>query len=373
MLSKQFIQTGQISAQLQNRDFDTLFLTLSRLSLGDKSSQDDTNINETGMETIKPPQPDENVIFRNSSYFENNTSQTSLPRPAVIRDHATFLSSNLQANTEGITHVPIRSQRLLVKYGTKVSIAEATCLVRLRHLLGTRVPLPEVFGWCRDGNETFIYMELPDGMNLSEAWAFLTDGQKMDISNQIRDMVAAWRDLEQDDAQDMGRGWVGNPSHGPLQDAIFTELPCQAGGPFPTVADFHAWFISTAMQASAPRQGRSTVAFPFNFQPNPLLHDNIPVSFTHGSLHPGNIIISTGTTNPRVVAVLDWSQAGWYPGYWEVCKARKAVRLNGSALLRGWESAHLPWILNLGRGGMQDEEGTYHCWDFLVELLGRAN
>ena len=105
--------------------------------------------------------------------------------------------------------------------------------------------------------------------------------------------------------------------------------------------------------------------------PSDSFGPEMPVMFTHGNLHPANIVISTGTAHPRVVAVLDWSQAGWYPAYWEKCKARKAARSVGSTVLTGWEDTHLPRIL--------DPQGdTAVSWEgnrdehYLVELLERA-
>jgi len=386
MISQQLAQFGQPPAHLQSQDFDTLSLALSGLTLGDKSTQH-VNINGADTEATVTLPLSNNAVFGQSSYFGNNTGQTSLPRPAIIRDHATFLISDLQANTHGITHVPIPSQRLLVKYGAKVSTVEAACLVQLRRLLGAHVPVPEVFGWCLDGNETFIYMDLPQGMTLDIGWPFLSEGQKMEICSQLRDMAAAWRGLEQGGAQAIGQGWVGkaaavcpskpnsnthiragNPTHGALQDSMFATLSSHAG-PFPTVSAFHEWFVSTAMQASASRQGSAATSL-CHF-PSDYFRPETPVSFTHGNLHPSNIVISTKTAHPRVVAVLDWSQAGWYPAYWERFKARKAARSGGNTVLRGWEDTYLPHILD-PQGDGTESWGSTQDWDYLVGFLERA-
>ncbi|RPD61714.1 kinase-like protein [Lentinus tigrinus ALCF2SS1-7] len=37
------------------------------------------------------------------------------------------------------------------------------------------------------------------------------------------------------------------------------------------------------------------------------------VCFTHGDLHDGNILVKDG----RLVGIIDWEHAGWYPEYWE--------------------------------------------------------
>jgi thiamine kinase-like enzyme len=50
--------------------------------------------------------------------------------------------------------------------------------------------------------------------------------------------------------------------------------------------------------------------------------------FTHGDLRPANIIV-TSTSPAKVVAIVDWEQAGWYPDYWEYCKAMYTTDYEG--------------------------------------------
>ena len=52
-----------------------------------------------------------------------------------------------------------------------------------------------------------------------------------------------------------------------------------------------------------------------------FLPDTGEIKFTHADLHRGNIIVST-TGPARILAIVEWAQAGWYPDYWEYCKAR---------------------------------------------------
>jgi len=70
------------------------------------------------------------------------------------------------------------------------------------------------------------------------------------------------------------------------------------------------------------------------------------VSIGHRTgLHRGNIIIST-TSPPRVLAVVDWAHAGWYPDYWEYCKACYTSCYSGE-----WRSQWIPKFLDV-----QEEE-----------------
>lgn len=54
----------------------------------------------------------------------------------------------------------------------------------------------------------------------------------------------------------------------------------------------------------------------------PSLNDSASIRFTHGDLHRSNILITCASDGPpRVIAIIDWTQSGWLPDYWEYCKA----------------------------------------------------
>lgn len=52
-----------------------------------------------------------------------------------------------------------------------------------------------------------------------------------------------------------------------------------------------------------------------------FLPDSSNVCFTHADLHLQNIIISGEPGERQPSGIVDWGQAGWYPGWWEYCKA----------------------------------------------------
>lgn len=140
-------------------------------------------------------------------------------------------------------------------------------------------------------------------------------------------------------------------------------------GPFPTVAAFHDYFVSMAATMSESRHTGISGA-QVRYTPRHLLPADAPVVFTHGGLHPRNIIVSAGP-NPRIVAIIGWEQAGWYPAYWELCKARWECSRRGSA--RDWVSKYLPWILDVE--GLNQEMYGWHLgglcqyWDYFAGTL----
>lgn len=105
---------------------------------------------------------------------------------------------------------------------------------------------------------------------------------------------------------------LGGINRTPLLD-IFLEGWDNAG-PFPDVKSFHDWYTNLANQLHN---------LPRNTDPErQCLPDDSPIFFTHADLNPENIIVSSPGDGPtRVLAIIDWHQSGWYPAYWEYCKA----------------------------------------------------
>ena len=83
--------------------------------------------------------------------------------------------------------------------------------------------------------------------------------------------------------------------------------------------------------------------------------------FTHADLHMGNIIISRGVDSlPRVAAILDWHQSGWYPLDWEWLKAQWMCEpLDDGHRDTAWLSQVLA----------PAEEGYSYAWEYVTSSL----
>jgi hypothetical protein len=121
----------------------------------------------------------------------------SLPSAAEVCEAAR--QSGGPKSGYGPRHPPVKfpALRLLVKYGSQVSIAEAQCLLLIREHVPT-VQVPDVYGWRCDGGQNFIYMELLEGSTLQERWDDLNEEERVEICQELRQMVEAWRALPQD-------------------------------------------------------------------------------------------------------------------------------------------------------------------------------
>lgn len=103
----------------------------------------------------------------------------------------------------------------------------------------------------------------------------------------------------------------GSLSHQHPPDNVFESMPKTM--PFSNIKAFNDWFSCLPQRYLSPSQ---KFVDPYRY----ILPDDGVIKFTHGDLHRGNIMISF-TKPARVLALVDWEQSGWYPDYWEYCKA----------------------------------------------------
>lgn len=129
-----------------------------------------------------------NTSFKDTSFFIQNAS---LPSPDKVR-----LAAGSRSDPDGPDPVAFPSLNLIVKYGASITIAEGQCLWAIRHLLPT-VPVPEVYGWCRDRNETFLYMQLIEGITLADAWPDLDIEARYEVCEELRVIFEDLRQLKQ--------------------------------------------------------------------------------------------------------------------------------------------------------------------------------
>lgn len=86
------------------------------------------------------------------------------------------------------------------------------------------------------------------------------------------------------------------------------------------------------------------------------LPDDEPIQFVHADLHKSNILITSTEEGPaRVMAIVDWHQSGWYPTYWEYCKARLTAKDGEEGL-----TTYIPKILKPREGPW--EHFNYICY-----------
>jgi hypothetical protein len=139
-----------------------------------------------------------------------------------------------------------------------------------------------------------------------------------------------------------------------LLDIVFTHKTTKPpAGPFDTVVDFHDWLSSLMkMGKEAHFADPSQIPDPFR----KFLPDNARIVFTHADLHPSNIMVSADASG-HILAVIDWHQSGWYPEYWESCKALFTSDFEGD-----WATQYIPQFVEVAE--------FYDSWAWYPRALG---
>lgn len=198
-----------------------------------------------------------------------------------------------------------------------------------------KVSVPEVYGWLKDGNRVYIFMELVQGITLEKIWDSLSRIERTQICTQLRSILTELRGLQQDPHHNfIGRTWyvyngvflltlTGDIGRGPLADIVFTNGNLPRGGPFTNVKEFHDWLssmLTRGMEQHWPGIEPADIPDPYRKG----LPEDAAIVFTHADLHPSNILISRQKSH-SIVSIIDWQQSAWYPDYWEFCKTESTV------------------------------------------------
>ena len=191
-----------------------------------------------------------------------------------------------------------------IKHGPFLHLNEAAAMKVVAER--TTVPVPKVYCAFERKGSTYILMERIDGKMIADRWIRRSEQSQAALLAQLRGYIAQLRAL-------------ASPRSGVIAAADLSKLfdyripSARAGfGPFSSVEEFHL----------SLREGLSgdNVMDESSLLKNLVrMHDSreYSVCFTHGDLSPLNILVR----NERIVGIIDWEMAGWFPDYWEYTSA----------------------------------------------------
>ncbi|KAM0323031.1 hypothetical protein ACHAQA_009130 [Verticillium albo-atrum] len=211
-------------------------------------------------------------------------------------------------NAEGFgDFVPVYKidPKTIVKSGSSVRLSEAETMRFIR--ARTTIPVPQVHDAYTDEESGMvrIVMEFIPGENLDTAWDKYTDDEKAHVIAQLRGYM--------DELRRIKGTFIGSIDGSWCNDHYFDNEP--AGyGPFANEAEFNQGIIK-ALRAAKP--GEDWVGFTCDIFDEVMKGHEIVM--THNDLDPRNILVR----GSEIVALLDWELSGYYPEYWEYCKAMR--------------------------------------------------
>jgi aminoglycoside phosphotransferase (APT) family kinase protein len=197
--------------------------------------------------------------------------------------------------------------------------------MNLVHDHAPTIPVPCVlaaYQTCEktDGSRTtYIISDWIDGCSLDNIWDGLSVHDKDDIYEQLQDIIRTLRQI----SPPAGQHFVGAVGYMPCTDPLIFDQ-----GPFKDIPSFNTaltaiarpyfrWNLLSVVERSLART------------------DSYRIVFTHGDLNISNIMVRQSTDPSdrvtesdrwRIVALVDWEYAGWYPEHWEYVKILSSVK-----------------------------------------------
>ncbi|KAI1848932.1 hypothetical protein JX266_005360 [Neoarthrinium moseri] len=262
--------------------------------------------------------------------------QTSPPSPSPLATHLIPAPPDLSAYPQ-IGHRPrfARLYRLpdgtVVKTGRLVRPTEARTLAFVRRR--TTVPVPAARGCWRDPatGHWCLRMDGVAGALLADVYELLGAGARRRVAAQLRGFVAQMRALETGPG---GPDRIAAVDGEPARDVMLQLHQ----GVYSSETAFRRHivdgFLDRTLDASVDgdedgccddeedeeddedvREVRDIEHRLLGLRPAAAEQGFV---FTHGDLTPRNVVVDE---DGRVTGILDWSQAGYYPAYWEYAKA----------------------------------------------------
>jgi aminoglycoside phosphotransferase len=235
-----------------------------------------------------------------------SVSRTAIaPRRVVMQSDKLPLSLRLRIwtsqhlypgrNRGGLGNVIRLPFRKVIKLNTSRNEVDAMEYVRTH----TSVPIPRVYEVYEppDGAVNIVMEALPgDGTDYTN----MSPEQVQAFGDELSGYLRQLRSLEPPE-----KGFIGSVNQGPLLDHRAGHVRF---GPFHNVDDFHSylriggppetWMYDSVVKTVHGRSGAYRV------------------KLTHADLNPTNIQYHNG----RIMGIIDWECAGWYPEYWEYTK-----------------------------------------------------
>lgn len=181
----------------------------------------------------------------------------------------------------------------------RLSEAEALRFVRSN----TSIPAPEVYDAYIDESldRGVIVMEYMDGDVLGDIWDDMAEAEQEKITSQLRGYLEELRSIKGD--------FIGSVDKSPCEDPIFT-VELGGFGPYLNEDEFNEGIVQAMELADSGPWVDQAAGFVRALPQHEVV-------FTHSDFTPRNILVRDG----RVVGIIDWEMAGFYPEYWEYIKA----------------------------------------------------
>ncbi|KAL3470696.1 kinase-like domain-containing protein [Aspergillus californicus] len=201
----------------------------------------------------------------------------------------------------------------IVKFGPDVRLAEAEAL----HLVSSRtsIAVPKLISaYILDG-VGYIIMTYEEGEPFQDYWDRVSEADRTLLLHQLQGYVTEMQSIE--------GNFIGGLDESPCLDGIFEagygDYTRYSYGPYPSEESFNEGIVQALRDRLPPDVLRENDMESTFFKGEYMLYQTVRglkghiIVFTHGDLHPGNILARADGT----AVLVDWGLAGFWSEYWD--------------------------------------------------------
>ena len=201
------------------------------------------------------------------------------------------------------------NRKQMVKRGSRVRLTEAITMDFIAR--NTAIPVPRVINVFGIRGSIHIVQEYIDAPVLADVWSQMCSDEQKSCLRQLQEYLEQLRALT---PPEPGRVQAVDGT-GCLDDRLHPG----EWGPFDSIDTFNAFFYHDIVR-------QRPADYPEAQDPLAKVQGRKwRTVFSHGDLGPHNILWKDG----RIVAIIDWECAGWFPEYWEYTRSYFGPRLLG--------------------------------------------
>jgi serine/threonine protein kinase len=185
----------------------------------------------------------------------------------------------------------------VIKWGSRLRVTEAKTAEFIAQ--NTTIPVPKVLDVFTFKGTPYLVSEYVEGSILDDVWGKLSSEEKTSCMEQLRGYLKQLREIpcpEPEKVQSVD-------GTGCWDDRLHTG----EYGPFATHAEFNKSLAHNYVQDHPDQHPDAPELFA------KTKGKTWRTVFSHGDLGPHNIMWKDG----KIVAIIDWENAGWFPEYWE--------------------------------------------------------
>jgi len=254
---------------------------------------------------------------------------------------------------------------MVMKYGTEIQLSEASTLRFVAK--NTSIPVPKVYCAFEYRGMKFILMELVRGKRVVDVWDKKPPAVREILLKQLKGYFEELRTIPHPLP-----GAICSVDIGPLFDRRM-DKDIRGFGPFANETDFNQFLrcgttdpieLRPAADRFRDEKVRGEVATIIALQKK----ESHAIYFTHGDAHSRNFLVK----GQKIVALIDFEMAGFYPEYWEYTTAMTTG--NDSVFDDRWWKEELKKILKEYPQELQGEiiRQTHLAWR-IREVVPRAD